>query len=186
VAAVVRGPEGSKIGIVMERDGITKDFILTRAPIVITSVKSYLSNKNGYGQIGVIRIKSFSGTTASTVKEAIIDLKKKGAKAFVLDLRNNPGGLLAGGVDTASLFLESDKPVVFVVNKKNEVDAQSTLTAGFELESPLVILTNGNTASAAVSSARDFCCFCFTIYLKIYLILKQSPVVISGGINSSS
>lgn len=150
VALVVRGPEGSKVGVVVEREGKTVDFILTREPIKITSVKSYVGDKGGLdGKVGVVRIKNFSGTTADTVKSALEDLKKKGAKYYVLDLRGNPGGLLPGGVDTASLFLESNKPVVFVVNKNGVVDAQTTLTDGIDLDTPLVLLVDKNTASAA-------------------------------------
>lgn len=150
VAVVVRGPEGSKVGLVMEREGKTVDFILTRAPIKITSVRSYIGDKSGVnGKVGVIRIKSFSGTTAATVKTELESLKKQGAKNFVLDLRGNPGGLLPGGVETASLFLDDNKEVVFVVNKKGVVDAQKTFTTGIDLDSPLVLLVDKNTASAA-------------------------------------
>eukprot|EP00978_Attheya_sp_CCMP212_P047448 scaffold421372_cov69-Attheya_sp.AAC.4 len=105
VASKLRGPEGSKVGAVLQR--------------------------------------------AQTVAEKIDELKKKGAKSFVLDLRGNPGGLLPGGFDTASLFLEANKPVVFVVNKKGVVDAQQTLNDGIDLDSPLAIYVDGNTASAA-------------------------------------
>lgn len=150
VASKLRGPEGSKVGIVMERDGNVKDFIVTREPITITSVRSYMSDtKNGIGKVGVIRIKSFSGTTVTSVADSLADLKKKGAESFVLDVRGNPGGLLPGGVDTAALFLEADQPLVFVVDKKGVIDAQSTYTTGSTLENPLVVLVNGNTASAA-------------------------------------
>ena len=150
VAVVVRGPEGSKVGMVVERDGKIVDFILTRAPVKITSVRSYMGNKPGVdGKVGVIRIKIFSGTTAETIKTELESLKKKGAQNFVLDLRGNPGGLLPGGVDTASLFLEENKPVVFVVNKKGVVDTQSTLVAGINLDTPMVLLVDKNTASAA-------------------------------------
>lgn len=149
VAVRVRGPVGSRVGVVMERDGKTLDFIITRQPITITSVKSYLSNMSGVGKVGVIRIKSFSGTTSSKVASQLADLKKQGAKAFVIDVRGNPGGLLPGGADTASLFLDANKPIVFVVNKKGVVDSQSTINAGIELEAPLVILADRNTASAA-------------------------------------
>jgi carboxyl-terminal processing protease len=149
VASKLRGPEGSKVGAVLQRGDDKKlDLILTRAPIKITSVKSYLSDKGGV-KVGVVRIKSFSGTTAQTVAEKVDELKKKGATSFVLDLRGNPGGLLPGGVDTASLFLEGNKPVVFVVNKKGVVDAQQTLNDGIDLDSPLAIYVDGNTASAA-------------------------------------
>lgn len=149
VASKLRGPEGSKVGVVMERDGKTLDYILQRQRITVTSVKTYMSEKAGVGKVGVIRIKSFSGTTADKVKEAIEDLKKKGAVAFVLDVRNNPGGLLPGGVDTASLFLDANKPVVFEVNKSCQVKSTETFAPGLDTESPVVVLANGNTASAA-------------------------------------
>ena len=150
VAAKLRGPKGSKVGVVMERNGKTLDYILTREPIKITSVKSYLSSVGaGVGKVGVIRIKSFSGTTAELVKAAYEELKKKGAQSFVIDVRGNPGGLLPGGVDTVSLFLDANKPVVFVVDKKGIVDSQATYKDGIDLQSPLVVLVDSNTASAA-------------------------------------
>lgn len=150
VASKLRGPEGSRVGIVMEREGKPQDFILTREPITITSVRNYISEaKNGSEKIGVIKIKSFSGTTASTVQDALNELKGKGAQDFVIDLRNNPGGLLPGGTDTAAMFLEANKPLVFVVDKKGMVDAQSTFQDGSVLDTPLVLVVNSNTASAA-------------------------------------
>lgn len=150
VAARLRGPVSSKVGIVLERSGKKIDFILTRKPITITSVRTYMSSaKNSAGKVGVIRIKSFSGTTSDTVSEAIVDLKKQGAEVLVLDVHGNPGGLLPGGTDTASLFLDVNKPLVFVVDKKGVIDAQSSLNIGVDIEIPLVIYTDGNTASAA-------------------------------------
>ena len=145
VALKLRGPEGSKVGIVVERDGEKKDFIITRQPIKVTSVRSYLAKNN----VGVIRIKSFSGTTSSMVKDEWNSLKKKGANKLVMDLRGNPGGLLPGGVDTASLFLEANKPLVYVVSNKGVVDSQQTYTDGADTTSPIVVLVDHNTASAA-------------------------------------
>jgi len=144
VAMKIRGPEGSKVGITVLRNGETKDFIITRSPIKVTSVRQYMK-----GNVGVIRIKSFSGTTATTVKETYEDLIKKGAKKIVFDLRSNPGGLLPGGTDTAGLFLDANKPLVFVVSNKGVIDAQETFQAGIDTETPLVILVDHNTASAA-------------------------------------
>jgi carboxyl-terminal processing protease len=149
VAVRLRGPEGSKVGVVMERNGKTLDYILTRKPIKITAVKSYMSNINGVGKVGVIRIKSFSGTTSTTVADEYNALKKKGAQAYVIDVRGNPGGLLPGGADTAALFLDANKPLVFVVNKKGVVDAQDTFATGIDIESPMVLLVDSKTASAA-------------------------------------
>lgn len=149
VAVRLRGPVGSKVGVVMERDGKTLDYIVTRQPITITSVKSYMSSLSGIGKVGVIRVKSFSGTTESLVKDQYNDLIKKGAQGIVFDLRSNPGGLLPGGVDTASLFLPNGKPVVFVINKSGVLDTQTTLKDGIDLTTPLVVLVDSQTASAA-------------------------------------
>lgn len=151
VAVLLRGPPGSKVGVTMKRgDGQMLEYILTRQPITINAVKSYLiANDIPGGKVGVIRIKNFSGNTASKVREQYDMLRKKGASRFVLDLRGNPGGLLPGGVETASLFLDANLPVVYVVNKSGVVDAQSTLQVGLDLESPLVVFVDSNTASAA-------------------------------------
>jgi carboxyl-terminal processing protease len=146
VALKLRGPVGSKVGVTVLRDGtVTKDFIIQREPIKVTSVRSYM----GKNKVGVIRIKSFSATTGSTVKDAMSELKGKGAQRVVFDLRGNPGGLLPGGTEAASLFLKSNQPVVFVVSNKGVIDAQETFADGFDTETPLLVLVDHNTASAA-------------------------------------
>lgn len=145
VALKLRGPVGSRVGVTVSRNGEIKDFIITREPITVTSVRSYVGKSN----VGVIRIKSFSGTTSATVKEKVQELKKKGVREIVIDLRSDPGGLLPGGIETAGLFLEANRPVVFVVSNKGVIDSQETFTDGFDLETPLVILVDHNTASAA-------------------------------------
>jgi carboxyl-terminal processing protease len=145
VAVKLRGPEGSKVGVTVLRNGETKDFIVTRQPIKVSTVRSYMGKNN----VGVIRIKSFSATTSATVKEKFEELKKKGAKKVIFDLRSNPGGLLPGGVETASLFLDTNKPIVFVVSNKGVVDSQESFVDGIDTETPLVILVDHNTASAA-------------------------------------
>jgi carboxyl-terminal processing protease len=97
VAARLRGPEGSKVGVVMLRNNnggqeatTTLDFRITRQPIKITAVQSYLSSIAGVsGKVGVVRIKNFSGTTAATVSKAVAELKAKGAQSLVLDVRGS-------------------------------------------------------------------------------------------------
>jgi len=145
VAQLARGPVGSKVGVVMERNGKPLDFIVTRDKITVTSVKSYMGKNN----VGVVKIKSFNVTTASTVSESLEKLKKKGATSFIIDVRSNPGGLIPGGVDTVGLFLETDTPIVFVVDKYGVVDSQRTYTTGPELDTPIVIFVNDQTASAS-------------------------------------
>jgi carboxyl-terminal processing protease len=151
VAVQLRGPPGSKVSLTMERpDGTTYDVILTREPLTIAAVQSYILPSNT--KVGVIRIKNFSGTTADKVKDEWKTLQRKGANILVLDVRGNPGGLLPGGVDTAGLFLNENAPLVYVVNKQGIVDAQATLTKGAfsdDPSSPLIVLVDANTASAA-------------------------------------
>ncbi|KAG7368489.1 ClpP/crotonase-like domain containing protein [Nitzschia inconspicua] len=144
VALKLRGLQGSRVSVTVRRGETTKDFIIQREPIKVTSVRSYTK-----GKIGVIRIKNFSGTTGATVKEKVEDFQKKGVKTILFDLRSNPGGLLPGGTETASLFLKRNKPLVFVVSNKGVVDAQETFADGFDTETPIVLLVDHNTASAA-------------------------------------
>ena len=145
VALRLRGPEGSRVAVTVSRNGDTKDFIIKREPIKVMSVRSYMAKSN----VGVIRIKSFSATTVELVKEKYQELQKKGAKEFVFDLRSNPGGLLPGGVELAGEFLPANKPVVFVVSNKGVVDSQETFKDGFDTQTPLILLVDHNTASAA-------------------------------------
>lgn len=145
VALRLRGPEGSRVSVTVSRNGEMKDFIVTRQPIKVTSVRSYMGKSN----VGVIRIKSFSATTAGLVKEKYQELQKKGAKEFVFDLRSNPGGLLPGGIELAQQFLPANKPIVFVVSNKGVVDSQETFTDGFDQDTKLILLVDHNTASAA-------------------------------------
>ena len=153
VAAKLRGTQGSKVGLTITRSDSSNnsqkkvDYILTREPITVQSVNSYMSAS--HKDVGVVRIKVFPGTTAETVKEALVQLQKKGATKIVLDVRDNVGGLLPGGVETAGLFLPQNTPVVYVVDKKGIVDAQSTYQDGIYLDQPLVVVVNGGTASAA-------------------------------------
>jgi carboxyl-terminal processing protease len=144
VALQLRGPQGSKVSVTVQRGSDIKDFIIQREPIKVTSVRSYTN-----GKAGVIRIKNFSATTGTTVKEKLEELKKKGVKTLLFDLRGNPGGLLPGGTETASLLLKSNQPLVFVVSNKGVVDAQETFVDGVDTETPVVILVDHNTASAA-------------------------------------
>ena len=150
VALLLRGPIQSKVGVVMQNRASQKnvDYILQRQPIKITAVQSYLATMNN-NKVGVVRIKNFSSTTASVVQTTLQELQKKGVSAYLIDLRGNPGGLLPGGVDTASLLLPDNVPVVFVVNKSGVADTQSTLVPGFDTTTPVTILVDHSTASAA-------------------------------------
>lgn len=144
----VRGEEGTTVRLVMERPG--KDgkpgkeysFKLERAMIALPNMESELK-----GTVGYIRLAQFTQNSADEIAAALKSLEKKGAKSFVLDLRDNPGGLLDQAVDVSSLFVESG---VIVQVQEREGEAEKSLATGNQVtDAPLVVLVNGNSASAS-------------------------------------
>lgn len=97
-------------------------------------------------EVGYIKLRQFTQNADSLVCQAIVQLTSQGARSFVLDLRDNPGGYLNKAVDVASLFVKSG-----VVVEIDTADAKTTkqVSGDIETESPLVVLVNGNTSGAA-------------------------------------
>jgi carboxyl-terminal processing protease len=173
VASLLRGNAGSSVGVTVLRkesvgQAISLDFKLRRETIKIQTVLSRvlkISESADRGkvrlprQIGVIRIKAFSTSSSEDVREALQALLSGStplsldSDAIVLDLRNNQGGLLPGGIDTARLFLEKGSTVVSVTNSKGAVVTESQdmqpYFSGDKAIPPLFVLVNRNTASAA-------------------------------------
>ncbi|CAM9334208.1 unnamed protein product [Sphacelaria rigidula] len=157
-AALLRGSEGTKVGIVAERPASSAggggtaeklDLIVTRRKFKVEGVVSKDATVGGT-KVGIIRIKSFSANTAADVQAAVDRLKGKGVTRIVVDLRGNVGGLLPGGIDTAGLFLDSGKDVVFIIRKNGSVEGRATLEKGKNADGlPLTILVDKGTASAA-------------------------------------
>ncbi|CAM9328809.1 unnamed protein product, partial [Hapterophycus canaliculatus] len=95
-------------------------------------------------------LKSLSFHTGGDVQGPLERLKFKGGSRIVVDLRGNVGGLLPGGIDTAGLFLDSGKDVVFIIRKNGSVEGRATLEAGPQAQGPpLTLLVDKGTASAA-------------------------------------
>lgn len=152
----MRGEKGSKVTLTIVREGEDKPIIMTleRAMIKVKSVKSKLLD----GNYGYLRITNFQNNTATNAKVAINDLKKQAngqLKGLVLDLRNNPGGLLEGAVDISALFLNPkqighNKIIVYTEgripeSRINEIAKGHDQTGGI----PIVVLVNEGSASAA-------------------------------------
>ena len=107
---LMRGPIGSSIKITVRRRGVKKALIfnITREVIQVQSVKSELIEDN----IGYIRLTSFNENSSKQIKEKIKNFNKnKNLKAFILDLRNNPGGLLSQAIKITDFFLENGEIV---------------------------------------------------------------------------
>src|SRR5213079_3737365 len=102
----------------------------------------------GTGYIGLVG--GFQRTTDDELRDAISNLKKEGMRQLVLDLRNNPGGLLDQAIDVASEFLPRDKVIVSVKGRSEYHEAAVYKSNGSDPEDlPLVVLINRNTASAS-------------------------------------
>lgn len=140
----LRGEIGTEVKVVIEREGQPKPltFVLKREEIVVPSVTGKMLD----GQVGYLEIASFAEETGKEVKEALADLEKQGAKGYILDLRNNPGGLLSSAVEVAGNFIPPGT-VVRVVPKSGKPEIHRT--EGQPINKPLVVLVNGESASAA-------------------------------------
>lgn len=148
----MRGPKGSKVILTIMRDGFErpKEFPLIRDIIQVKSVRSRML-ENGYGYI---RIAQFQERTDEDVAKALKTLQEenKGRQldGLVLDLRNDPGGLLDQAVRVADHFIESGKLIVYTEGRDKDARMQFTATSrSKEPGYPIVVLINGGSASAS-------------------------------------
>ena len=148
VISALRGEPGTKVIIRILRGREFKDFTLTREEIKISSIKgARMLNPD----IGYIRITEFSASTATALQEALDKLLTNGMKAVVLDLRNNPGGLLTASVQVSEKFLPRGT-VIVSTRGRGAASQQATATAGGTVhysDIPMALLINGGSASAA-------------------------------------
>jgi carboxyl-terminal processing protease len=147
---LMRGAPGSEVAITVMREGFERprEFILKREVIKIKSVKSK-TLEDGFGYV---RVTQFQERTAIDLERNLAELRQVSngvLKGLILDLRNNPGGLLDQAVEVADLFLQEG---LIVYTKGREADAQMDFSArrsGSEPECPIVVLINGGSASAS-------------------------------------
>lgn len=156
VAALIRGKQNTKASLRVNRGDKSIDFEVIRQPFKLKGVswqRVQIKNKD----VGLVTVKSFSGTTRDDIMTALESFHKgDDVDAIVFDMRNNGGGLLQGAVETANLLLPPGKVVVFTVAKDGLQEAQRTLPGGVpsndpslpDLTTPLYILVNKNSASA--------------------------------------
>lgn len=145
----LRGEKGSKVKISVKREGVPDliDYTLVRDTIRIQSVRSRLLEE-GYGYI---RIAQFQERTDRDVQRALekFTAERSGLKGLVLDLRNNPGGLLTQAVRVSDLFLDSGLIVYTDGRLENQKQKYFARKDGSWTEFPMVVLVNGGSASAS-------------------------------------
>jgi carboxyl-terminal processing protease len=151
----LKGEAGTPVTITISRPTLPqpKDFVLNRAVIKMDTVKDIDGHRNfplGENKIGYIRLTQFGEQTASDLQDALKKLKKQGMESLVLDLRNNPGGLLDQAVRVCELFVKRDELIVSTEGRGPQAD-QKFYSKGRDQYPNLemVILVNGGSASAS-------------------------------------
>jgi carboxyl-terminal processing protease len=144
----IRGPKGSTVKLTVMREGSEKplDFEITRDVIPLKSVRNHSLTED----IGYVRISNFQSNTVKDLKAALDELEKgHRLKGLVLDLRNNPGGLLSQAIDVSDVFLDSG----MIVSTKGRDSSQDMEVSAKKnkktISYPIVVLVNGGSASAA-------------------------------------
>ncbi|SHF39517.1 S41 family peptidase [Caloramator proteoclasticus] len=151
--SMMKGPEGTKVKLTIYREGKgTINFELTRAKIIIKSVKSDVIENN----IGYIRITTFDENTSEAFNNALDKLLNQGIKGLIIDLRGNPGGLLDQCTKIADRIL-GEGTIVYTID--NQGKREEWKSDSNKLNVPLVLLVDGGSASASeilTGAVRDF------------------------------
>ena len=146
---LLKGQNSTAVKLTVKRYG-AKD------PVEVSVIRDVvkMTNVPYYGmlndEVGYIDLKDFTGTASREVKQAFVELKGKGMKKLVLDVRENPGGLLNMAIDISNIFIPKDAEVVTTKGKVTEWNKTYTaLGPPVDTDMPLVVLTNSHSASAA-------------------------------------
>lgn len=145
----LRGNPGTKVNLTILREKERKIFDVTITREIIR-LKDIRRNALLEGSVGYIRLAEFREGTPKELDKVIVSLEKKGAKAYILDLRNNPGGLLDSAVKTTSRFIEPNKLIVYTTNRDNKkVEYKALPKVRHIVKKPMVILVNQGSASGS-------------------------------------
>jgi carboxyl-terminal processing protease len=149
ISRLLKGQPGTEVELVVKRYGATQTekIKIKRERIKVNNVP--FSDLVAEG-VGYIQLTEFTQGASESIRKALEDLKSKGAKSIILDLRGNPGGLLHEAVNICNLFLNKDLDIVFTKGKIAEWNkTYKSLRPAVDTEIPLVVLANGRSASAS-------------------------------------
>ncbi|KAK8946220.1 hypothetical protein KSP40_PGU012508 [Platanthera guangdongensis] len=150
---LLQGTEGSTISLDIRSGHEMKHIVLRREKITLNPVKSRLCEVNGRGsessRVGYIKLTSFNQNSSGALRDAIASLRGSGVQSFVLDLRDNSGGLFAEGIETAKIWLDKGV-IVYICDNGGVRDIYETDGSNsVAVSEPLVVLVNRGTASAS-------------------------------------
>jgi len=147
-SGLIQGPIGTNVTLVIQRPGEnqTLTFTIARAEIQVPNVVMHYIAESHIADIQVIQ---FANGVSGDVEKAINDAKAMGATKIILDLRDNPGGYLSEATNMSSLFLPSGKNVLLEQDSTGQRTAVPVNGNPIDTTSPIIILVNKNTASAA-------------------------------------
>lgn len=143
----MRGPKGTKVTLTVHREGVPEPlvFALTREIIKIESVKSKMID----GNIGYIRLTQFQDQTAKDMTAALQKLRDQKMQALVLDLRNNPGGLLTSAIEVSEQFVGLNRLIVYIKTREGRKDDYISHIKDVPDDYPIIVLVNEGSASAS-------------------------------------
>lgn len=144
VSQHIRGPVDTSVGLVVRRDGEEKSFTVQRRQIHVPTVAGKMVDGT---DVGYIRVAVFSEGTADDFTKEFTKLREQGMNKLILDLRDNPGGIVEQAVGVASNFVPPDSTIVSYTEQDGKVDQYTA--QGTEDPIPLVVLVNENSASAS-------------------------------------
>lgn len=149
VSRNVRGEKGTAVRVKVERVNAAApiEFEIMRGGVPLPSIRNSFMLRDGVGYIGLTG--GFQQTTGEELTSAIAELKKKGMKSLVLDLRGNPGGILEQAIAVVSKFIPGGQTVVSVKGGQGTRPRELRATGGMIEDVPLVVMINGGSASAS-------------------------------------
>lgn len=145
-SGLIRGKGGTPITLKLERNGTLITLPLIRAKIELQAVR-YSVAQEGSLRVGFMRLNEFSSHAADQLRQAIKALKQERVDGFVLDLRDNPGGLLQASIEISRMWIDQGGIVKTVNRKGGSEETVANRTAMTDL--PLVVLVNKNSASSS-------------------------------------
>ena len=140
----IKGEEGSKVKLEIQRGTETLNFEITRENVKVNPVEGEVLENN----IGYISFSAFDDGTAEEFKAKYEELANKGIKSLIIDLRNNGGGIVDEALEIANYILDKDSVILYEVDKNNNETEEKT-TDDPIINMPIVVLTNENTASSS-------------------------------------